>query len=116
MVLGGTQDNGTLWTDSDRETADWEEIYGGDGAYCSVIDVATGHYLVSYYFANTLQIVVDESGALLQETTLTPETDNNFLFINAALADPADEKVLYLASDQGVMRNSGFHGNSAGKL
>ncbi len=106
IVLGGTQDNGTLWTDQDTGTEDWAEIFGGDGAHCVALDPAAGEYVASYYRANMYRILVNADGVLVNYTNVAPEGVSGYLFINPFLADAADERVLYLATDHGVWRQS----------
>ncbi|MEN8008080.1 MAG: FlgD immunoglobulin-like domain containing protein [Candidatus Krumholzibacteriota bacterium] len=107
VVIGGTQDNGTLWTSSPIDTSPWIEAYGGDGAHCVVLDgSATGDYLVSYYRGNMYRIKLDVAGNPTHETMIKPLTGGEYLFINPFINDPEDEKVVYLASSNGVLRNS----------
>lgn len=105
VVLGGTQDNGTLWTGSANGTADWEEIFGGDGAYCSVLDADAGDYLVSYYFDNIFHILIDGTGARIQDARVNHDLGGDYLFINPFITDPQQEEVVFLASSNGVWRN-----------
>jgi hypothetical protein len=105
VVLGGTQDNGTLWTRSESETADWAEIFGGDGAFCAVLDAAAGDYLVSYYFANIFRILIDEAGNEVQAARVNHDLGGDYLFINPFISDPQQEVVVFLASSNGVWRN-----------
>lgn len=106
VVLGGTQDNGTLWIDSTVETGDWTEIFGGDGAHCAVLDAAAGDYLVSYYRGNMYRILVDANGSMVNSARINPDVDAGFLFINPFIIDAEDEHAVYLASDDGVWRHS----------
>jgi len=108
VIAGGTQDNGTLWTKVTDPEADWVEIFGGDGAGCTVLDAAQGDYLVSYYFANTWHIRVDDNGTQVLTAAITPNTGDTFLFINPGLTDPQDEKVHYVATADGVLANRDF--------
>jgi len=107
VVIGGTQDNGSLWTRSPDNTSPWVEAFGGDGAYCVVLDgSANGDYLVSYYRGNMFRIKLDEAGNRTHEAAFKPISGGDYLFINPFINDPADEKVVYLASSSGVWRNS----------
>ena len=107
VVIGGTQDNGTLWTPSADETSDWLEAFGGDGAHCVVLDGSPdGDYLVSYYRGNMFRIKIDASGIVTHEAGIKPINGGEYLFINPFINDPADENVVYLASNNGVWRNS----------
>lgn len=105
VVLGGTQDNGTLWTDEAGSTAPWVEIYGGDGAHCAVLSGVDNDYLVSYYFANVIRLQVDDDGDVIRQTRVNPVGGEGYQFINPFIVDPYDRYVLYLASGQGVWRN-----------
>lgn len=106
VVLGGTQDNGTLWTGSDISTAEWKEIFGGDGAHCAVLDADTGDYLTSYYRANIFRVQIDPAGNILRDTRLNHDLGGEYLFINPFLSDPQQEEVMFLASSNGIWRNN----------
>nr|MEE4269585.1 FlgD immunoglobulin-like domain containing protein [Candidatus Krumholzibacteria bacterium] len=107
VIIGGTQDNGTLWTSSADSESPWIEAFGGDGAHCAVLDgSATGDYLVSYYRANMFRVQLGPSGEMLAEGRINPVPEHEYLFINPFLTDPEREEVVYLASNNGVLRNS----------
>lgn len=107
VVIGGTQDSGTKWTGSGDDTAPWIEVFGGDGAYCAVRDGSpVGDYIVSYYRGNMYRLQLDPAGSTLQETMIKPTASLDYLFINPFITDPTDDRVVYLASDNGVWRNT----------
>lgn len=107
VILGGAQDNGTLWTPSGNQEFPWVEAFGGDGAHCAVLDGDFfGDYLVSYYRANMFRIKLDPAGTVVEEGSIKPVTGGDYLFINPFITDPADETVVYLATSNGVMRNT----------
>lgn len=105
-VVGGTQDNGTLWTGSGVGTDDWKEIFGGDGAHCAVLDASAGDYVVSYYFANMYRVQIDGAGNQVGATRINHDLGGEYLFINPFMMDPQQEEVMYLASNSGIWRNT----------
>ena len=111
-IIGGTQDNGTLWSGSGDPGADWTMPLGGDGMECAVIDAAAspGEYIMSYYFNNIFRCQVDSDGKIVSQTLLAPEGPGayDFLFVNPYIIDPAAEQVMYLGSLDGVWRNSNW--------
>lgn len=54
-LIGGMQDNGTYFVNSNREAANWSNITGGDGGYAAIAKDKT-YYYVSY-----------QGGAILRE-------------------------------------------------
>lgn len=105
VIVGGTQDNGTQWTGSADGLSPWVEVYGGDGAFCSVLSAADGDYLVSYYYGNVVRIQIGPDGAVLRETTVNPANAGDYEFINPFITDPLDEHIVYQATSNGVWRN-----------
>jgi photosystem II stability/assembly factor-like uncharacterized protein len=114
IVVGGTQDNGTLWTGSAMPSATWVEPLGGDGAHCHVIDAAAGEYYLSYYRANLFYFVLDGDGNELASKRVNPDTDDYFLFMNPFVADPVDERIMYLGGPDGIWRNTNIEDIPAG--
>lgn len=107
VIIAGAQDNGTLWTASGDQESPWVEAFGGDGAQCAVLNGSFfGDYLVSYYRANMFRILLDPAGSVVGEGSIKPITGGEYLFINPFISDPADENVIYLATSNGVMRNT----------
>ena len=111
-IIGGTQDNGTLWTDSHDPGSDWTMPLGGDGAFCAVVDAAVspGEYFLSYYFGNIFRCQIGSDGRTVTETLVSPKgpEPRDFLFINPYIIDPVAEQIVYVATCDGIWRNDNW--------
>ena len=110
VVVGGTQDNGTLWSGVADPAAQWLEPLGGDGMHCAVASADSGDYYLSWYRANIMRIVLDPAGAHLDSTYVSPVGGGPYLFVNPFVLDPLDHDRMYLASAEGVWRNDDLSG------
>lgn len=107
IVIGGMQDNGTWWTNTTSGSVDWIEQLGGDGSFCVVADASglTGTYYFSVQNGIIYRFTVSSLGGWQTWTRVDPATAGNYLFINPFVADPADTRILYVATSNGVWRN-----------
>jgi len=109
VLIGGMQDNGTWFTANSNGAAPWSEIFGGDGSYCAVIDASgvVGSYIVSVQTGVIYRMTVDNTtGAWTTWTRVDPTGAGNALFINPLAINPNNPNELYMASANGVWRNS----------
>ena len=107
VVIGGLQDNGSLWTGSDKFSTKWTSPSGGDGSYCAVED--GGDF---YYFSSQNGVMykmnLDDDGERIQWTRIDPAAanDNNYLFINPFVTDRNDKDIMYVAENNDMWRNN----------
>ena len=108
-ILGGTQDNGTLFARSTRPDAQWLSLLGGDGTSCAVVDGGVYYILSSqqgnYYFAT-----VSDAGGFSTWTCITPTGAGPFLFVNPFALDPNDQNRMYLPAGDVLWRNNDLSG------
>ncbi|MFC1492430.1 T9SS type A sorting domain-containing protein [candidate division KSB1 bacterium] len=109
-IMGGTQDNGTFYTEYADPSDDWLMAEFGDGAYCAFLDGGT-RYLVSRN--DGLVFLRDQisynSGLYenpLPRTMINPQYTSTPLFINPFAVDPNENDVIYLAGGTELWRNS----------
>ncbi len=100
LTLGGMQDNSTYITFSGDPGGDWQNIGGGDGAFC---DFSYNSIFASSQFANIFRYDLSEEVADL--SFLAPPgtgTDNNasenYLFVNPFEVDPVNPHILYVGA------------------
>jgi hypothetical protein len=109
VVIGGMQDNGT-WFTSNLDSSDWwVEILGGDGSYCAVAEASgtEGTFLVSVQNGVMYRFTANNTtGAWTSWTRIDPTGGGSYLFINPFIVDPNDTGMIYLATSDGVWRNS----------
>ena len=105
IIMGGLQDNGMLWTNSNNPVTPWVAVGSGDGAFAAIADSATSYYISSqsgYIYREAL----DSSGNYTLWTLVTPFGASGFLFIPPYVLDPNNTKMMYLAAGKDVWRNT----------
>ena len=109
VVVGGLQDNGTQWTNTNDPAVDWTSPNLGDGSYCAVADGA-GDYYFSRQYARIIKARVDNNGERTEYQRIDPDGAGGYGFINPFILDAVDNNVMYLAADEGIWRNSDLAG------
>ena len=103
-IVGGTQDNGVTYTSSPNPTTPWQIIFGGDGATVAITD--GGQYV---YHANAATFKIFRNAppfGAQQRTEVTPTGVPLGLWLTIFKLDAFDQKIMYLASQQALWRNS----------
>ncbi len=107
VIIGGTQDNATLYTNTTDPLFNWTLPFNGDGAYCAI--TANSQY---YYYSRQLGQVVkstmnSNTGLINQLTRIDPASidTNLYDFINVFTLDPNDQDIMYLAGGDRLWRN-----------
>lgn len=109
MIVGGTQDNGSWFINSDRELAEWRKVFGADGGYCAIADSGTG-FCFSYQNGQVFRTVLESDGSSRGTVRIDPEGGDDYLFIHPYTLDPSDTRILYLPEGQNLWRNSDITG------
>ncbi len=96
VVMGGLQDNGTLYTGSTDPLSPWNRPLAADGSYCAIPD--HGEYIIaSTQSARIAKVQINEQGEPIIRRRFDPALPRDaFQFINAFALDPVDNKILYL--------------------
>jgi hypothetical protein len=105
LIVGGTQDNGTLLTVSSDASVGWADLLGGDGAFCAVADGRTSYY-VSAQEGQTYRLILSSGGGFLNYARVDPAGGADYLFINPFVLDPSNNAVMYLAGGGSLWKNS----------
>lgn len=114
FMLGGLQDRDVWISDEFDFNKPWQTInIGADGSYCEF----TKDVFPLYVSAQNASIIrvnelgpLDESNAAL----ISPDLGASVLFINPFALDPNDQNVMYVASANGIWRNSDLSGIPTG--
>lgn len=105
IIIGGLQDNGTLFTPSIDYRKAWKSIMYGDGSYCAITHGRDNYYL-SWQSGKTFKCAVNDTGKVLGIQRIDPQGGgNNYLFINPFLLDPTDDNRMYLTNGKQIWRN-----------
>jgi hypothetical protein len=113
VIMGGLQDNGTLFTNSNNPEKDWIMSFSYDGAHCAIEDGREVYY-VSIQYGRIVKVTLDEDGHLLSFRRIDPIGALNpgqnaweiYDFINLFILDPIDQDVLYLSAGNHLWRNN----------
>ncbi len=104
VIICGTQDNGSWWTNSNNVQTPWTFPSTGDGAHCAVED-GGGTYYFSRQRGRMLKVDLDANGEVVQFNRFDPIGGTDYSFINPYILDPVDNNVMYLAEGTNLWRN-----------
>lgn len=101
-VIGGLQDNGTLYYLAD-EKDNWSMPVDYDGAYCHFLDFSP-FFLAAKQQAGLFKVAVNSAGKRIAFSRLDPNVPGNYLFINPYTIDPNNNRTLYLPNGNKLYR------------
>lgn len=109
-IIGGLQDNGSQFTSSADETADWTMSFSYDGAYCAIPDGADNYYM-SIQLGRIVKLDLDAVGNLKNYRRIDPIVSNPdvYDFINPFVLDPVDNNIMYLSVGNKLWRNDDLY-------
>lgn len=105
-VMGGLQDNGTQWTNSDDPNADWVSPNLGDGSHCAIADNGSMYYS-SRQYGRILKAELNNLGEKTGYTRIDPDqVSGGYLFVHPFILDPEDNNIMYLPVGSEIWRNN----------
>lgn len=104
-IIGGLQDNGNFFVNSNSTTAPWVQTVNGDGAY-GAIAPNKAFYILSIQQGRVAKCNLDAAGSVLAYQRIDPigRVKDDYLFINPLALDPNDANVLYLPAGDRLYR------------
>ena len=93
-LMGGLQDNGTFYTNSD-DPYQWKFPWSYDGAFTAISDGGTMH-LTSIQLGRMFKIQLDANGNRTGWKRFDPIGGDNYYFIHPWAMDPSDNGIVYL--------------------
>jgi photosystem II stability/assembly factor-like uncharacterized protein len=108
-IVGGTQDNGTILSNSTDPGSNWVDLLGGDGTSCAIVDGSVS-YVLSSQQGNYYLVSLDEVNNFSSWTCITPKNGGPFLFVNPFALDPSDQNRMYLPAGDVLWRNNDLSG------
>lgn len=104
VIIGGLQDNGTLYSQSTNASSPWTAPGLGDGSYCAIAD--DGLYYMSRQNGRIGRFELDVQGNVQRYARIDPKgvPKDSFLFINSFVLDPTDTKRMYLPTRHSLWR------------
>jgi photosystem II stability/assembly factor-like uncharacterized protein len=95
VIIGGMQDNGTWFTDTDEYDSSWVEIGGGDGMYCAITENAE-FYITCTQNGKLFLKEIDPEGNVLAHERIDPENGpSSYNWCNSLKLDPNNTNTLY---------------------
>jgi len=110
LLMAGFQDNGTWLSTNEAQSTIWTEEFGGDGSFNAMADGGRTR-IVSSQNGNTYVFYYSDANdpqSFTGWTRIVPAGAAGFSFVNPFILDPNNENVLYMASTNGVWRNSNY--------
>ncbi|ROL61713.1 T9SS C-terminal target domain-containing protein [Bacteroidetes/Chlorobi group bacterium ChocPot_Mid] len=109
-IIGGLQDNGTLYTNSANLNKDWTSPAGADGFHCAIADFGTAHYTSNNAsqqpFIKIWRKKLDENGYPTISTRIDPDGVKDMIWNTPFRLDPNDTRRMYLAGGRMLWRNN----------
>ncbi len=107
IVIGGLQDNGTMFTDAHLSPS-WTMSMPFDGSYCAIEDGANVFY-ASAQNGKIAKLSLDSDGNITAFRRIDPIGGDNYDFINPFVIDPVDNNVMYLSAGTNLWRNDSLY-------
>lgn len=109
-IIGGLQDNGTLYTSSDNAIYPWTRPTYNDGFHCAI----DGEKHIYYTSMNTFyqpkvkiwKVTLTETGEKKTQTRIDPIGGKDFIWNTPFVLDPNNNNIMYLAGGEIIWRNN----------
>jgi hypothetical protein len=105
VLIGGTQDNGSWFTNTAGSVTSWVSLLSGDGAFCAIADNRSSYYIAAQE-GLTYRLLLSAGGSVQNYARMDPIGGANYLFISPYALDPSNNSVMYLAAGSELWRNS----------
>ncbi len=104
VMIGGLQDNGTVFTNAVDPMKDWTSPGRGDGSYCAIAD--DGTYYLSSQQGTLGRFELDSAGNVKRYARIDPAgvIRDNYLFINPFCLNPTNNKQMVLPYYRSIVR------------
>lgn len=104
-IIAGFQDNGTYRITSTDAQRDWNDLNGGDGGFCALVDAGNTYYSSSQN-GTVYRDWYDSAYDTWRWTQVDPDGATGQDFINPFLLDPNNSKMMYYTAGDVIWRNS----------
>ena len=104
-LMGGTQDNGTWYVDDPSVSILGQEIWGGDGAFVTLLNDGLLRY-ASFQNGQIYRLEYNASNQLTNWALVTTSLESSYLFIHPYVLDPNNSEIMYLPGNQRLYRNA----------
>jgi hypothetical protein len=106
-LIGGLQDNGNFFVNSNNPAAPWRQTVNGDGAYGHVLKNKSA-YILSIQQGKLVKCTLDPQGNVTAFRRFDPVGPRkaDYEFINPFAVDPSDENILYQPAGRHLYRQN----------
>jgi len=107
-LLGGFQDNGNFYTNSENPNDPWIMPLNGDGAYAHFTQDEELYYM-SIQKGKVFKITIDEQGNRTALRRIDPLGADEQMFIHPFVVDPVSDNIMYYPGESTIWRNSNLN-------
>lgn len=108
MIIGGLQDNGTYFTNTNNYNQEWPKVFKGDGGYCAIARNRTNYYM-SIQEGRVFKLDVSDNGVVNNFRNISPTGSSGYIFITPFIMDPVDDNRMYLVGGRVIWRNDSLN-------
>jgi hypothetical protein len=105
VLIGGAQDNNSLFDNSVLQTNPWTKPIFGDGSFCYIEDTGKVFYYSSQQGKMFKGQMDTTTGTLTAFRRIDPIGGKNYEFVNPYVVDPNNNNIMYLAGGKYLWRN-----------
>ncbi len=106
VIIGGTQDNGTLFTDYSSDEGEWKEFMPGDGIMCAVADNKE-YYYAGHTIGHIVRFKLNSDGDIEDWNYFGPgDSENGRFSCYRMTLDPNNSNRMYLTDYDYIWRNN----------
>ncbi|TAL69215.1 MAG: T9SS type A sorting domain-containing protein [Bacteroidetes bacterium] len=109
-IIGGLQDNETLFTNTDDPNVGWKSLTQGDGLNCAIAD--GGSFIItsqnSFYQPKIRiwKLKYDNEGNVTVKTRIDPIGAKDLIWLSPFQLDPHNKNLMYLGGGKLIWRNN----------
>lgn len=112
ILIGGAQDNNSLFDNSLLQTNPWTKPFFGDGSFCDIADSGTVFYYSSQQGKMFKAHMDTVNGTVIDFRRIDPIGGKGYQFVNPYAIDPNNNHIMYLAGGKYLWRNNDLSGIS----
>ncbi|HYG51210.1 MAG TPA: T9SS type A sorting domain-containing protein, partial [Flavobacteriales bacterium] len=104
ILIGGSQDNGSWFTNGNHLDSLWKWVFNGDGSYGHIPE-GRPYYIFSTQQGKMFKVYVSDNGDTSTVTRIDPNKTATYNFINPFIMDPNSPGRMYMVQNYRILRN-----------